>query len=89
MSVARNLINEPSIVPGGGAMEIAIATYLTNKAKSIDNLHQYPYKAAAKALEIIPRILIKNCGHNPIRVLTELRVFKIIYVIIDLGKTFC
>ncbi|XP_070712364.1 T-complex protein 1 subunit gamma-like [Pempheris klunzingeri] len=73
MSVARNIILDPSVVPGGGATEIAIATYLENKSKSIDNLHQYPYKAAAKALEIIPKILIKNCGHNPIRVLTELR----------------
>ncbi len=31
-----------------------------------------PYKAIAKALEIIPKTLAENCGANVVRILTEL-----------------
>lgn len=37
-------------------------------------MQQWPYKAVGKALEVIPRTLIQNCGSNTIRVLTQLRV---------------
>lgn len=37
-------------------------------------MQQWPYKDIAKALEVIPRTLIQNCGAQPIRVLTALRV---------------
>lgn len=47
---------------------------IEEKAKSITGVHQWPYKAVAKALEVIPRTLIQNCGANTIRTLTALRV---------------
>lgn len=47
---------------------------LTEKAKSVAGVQQWPYKAVAKALEVIPRTLIQNCGANTIRTLTALRV---------------
>lgn len=47
---------------------------LTDKAKSVAGVQQWPYKAVAKALEVIPRTLIQNCGANTIRTLTALRV---------------
>lgn len=34
---------------------------------------QAPYKAVPRALEVIPRTLIQNCGGNTIRTLTTLR----------------
>ena len=34
---------------------------------------QQPYKAVARALEVIPRTLIQNCGGDMIRTLTALR----------------
>ena len=37
-------------------------------------MQQWPYKALGRALEVIPRTLIQNCGANTIRVLTQLRV---------------
>ncbi|RWS24623.1 T-complex protein 1 subunit gamma-like protein, partial [Leptotrombidium deliense] len=46
---------------------------LNNTAKGITGLHQRPYKAVAKALEVIPRTLIQNCGGDSIRTLTALR----------------
>ena len=47
---------------------------LNEKAKHITGVMQWPYKAVAKALEVIPRTLIQNCGANTIRTITALRV---------------
>jgi T-complex protein 1 subunit gamma len=47
---------------------------MNEKAKTITGVHQWPYRAVARALEVIPRTLIQNCGGNSIRTLTALRV---------------
>lgn len=54
--------------------DVVILQVLTEKAKSVAGVQQWPYKAVAKALEVIPRTLIQNCGANTIRTLTALRV---------------
>jgi len=73
MQIARNIMMESKVVPGGGACELAVANYLSNRAKLIQGEEQFPFKAVAKALEVIPRTLSQNCGANTIRTLTELR----------------
>ncbi|KAM5437818.1 T-complex protein 1 subunit gamma [Microsporum ferrugineum] len=73
MSVARNVIYHPRLSPGGGATEMAVSVRLANLAKSIEGVQQWPYKAVADAMEIIPRTLVQNAGANPIQVLTALR----------------
>merc|ERR1719187_2751958 len=73
MSVVRNVCMEPALVPGGGAAEMALAQIIADKAKSMEGVHQWPYKSVAKALEVIPATLIQNCGANTIRTLTALR----------------
>lgn len=73
MNVARNILQYPNLVPGGGAFEIELSTQLLEKSKSVDGLLQWPYQAVAQALEIIPRTLAQNCGANVIKVMTELR----------------
>ena len=65
---------EPRLVPGGGATEMALAHALNEKAKSVAGVQQWPYRAVSKALEVIPRTLLQNCGANTVRVLTALRV---------------
>ncbi|KAF5270221.1 hypothetical protein FQA39_LY08435 [Lamprigera yunnana] len=67
MQVARNIVLNPRLVPGGGAIEMALAHQLLQKAT------HGPYRALAHALEIIPRTLAQNCGANTIRTLTALR----------------
>lgn len=74
MSVARNVVFNPTLAPGGGATEMAISVALAKKAKAMEGVAGAPYRAVADALEVIPRTLIQNCGGNAIRVLTELRV---------------
>merc|ERR1712107_552371 len=69
LNVARNLYQEPALVPGGGATEMEVAHLLTQKAKTLNGVIQWPYKAVASGLEVIPRTLAQNCGANTIRTL--------------------
>ncbi|XP_045111104.1 T-complex protein 1 subunit gamma-like [Portunus trituberculatus] len=73
LGVARNLALEPCLVPGGGAVDMAVSHVLQQKAKQLSGVKQWPYQALAMALEVIPRTLAQNCGANIIRVLTALR----------------
>lgn len=74
MQVCRNVLVDPQLVPGGGAAEMAVSHALTEKSKGMTGVEQWPYRAVAQALEVIPRTLIQNCGASTIRVLTSLRV---------------
>merc|ERR1712190_101137 len=72
-NVARNLILEPRLLPGGGATEMELAARLKEKAKSIEGKQQFAYRAVSDALEVIPRSLAHNCGADVVRVMTDLR----------------
>ena len=74
MGVARNVVFDPRLAPGGGATEMAISVGLAKKSKSIEGVDGWPFKAVSEAMEVIPRTLIQNAGGNAIRVLTQLRV---------------
>jgi len=73
MSVARNVVFNPTLAPGGGATEMAISVGLSQKAKTVQGVEGWPFQAVADAMEVIPRTLVQNAGGNAIRVLTELR----------------
>merc|ERR1719338_36296 len=71
--VARNIFLNPKLVPGGGAVVMEVSHLLTEKSKNLKGVIQWPYRALASALEVIPRTLAQNCGANTIRTLTALR----------------
>ncbi|CAN4105551.1 unnamed protein product [Withania somnifera] len=73
MSVARNIIKCPKLVPGGGATELTVSAMLKLKSSSVEGIEKWPYEAAAIALEAIPRTLAQNCGVNVIRTMTALQ----------------
>merc|ERR1719209_2054 len=73
LNVARNLYQDPALVPGGGAAEMEVAHLLGREERVLNGVIQWPYKAVASALEVIPRTLAQNCGANTIRTLTALR----------------
>lgn len=73
MSVARNVVFDPTLAPGGGATEMAISVGLHAKARTVVGVEGWPYRAVADAMEVVPRTLVQNSGGNAIRVLTELR----------------
>ncbi|KAN0115566.1 T-complex protein 1 [Russula decolorans] len=73
MSVARNVVFNPTLVPGGGAVEMAISVGLHARARAVTGVEAGPFRAVADALEVIPRTLVQNAGGNAIRALTALR----------------
>merc|ERR1712110_1328868 len=73
LHVARNIQLSPRLVYGGGAVEMEVSHLLIEKGKSMSGVLQWPYRALANALEVIPRTLANNCGTNPIRTLTQLK----------------
>ncbi|KAG0630128.1 hypothetical protein M758_1G156300 [Ceratodon purpureus] len=73
MGVARNVIKDAKLVPGGGASEMAVAAILKKKSMSIEGVEQWPYRAVVQALEVIPRTIAQNCGVNVIRTMTALQ----------------
>lgn len=74
MQVCRNVLLDPRLLPGGGAVEMAISQRLSQRSRALTGVEQWPYRAVAQALEVVPRTLIHNCGGSTIRVLTSLRV---------------
>ncbi|RPA81120.1 T-complex protein 1 subunit gamma [Ascobolus immersus RN42] len=73
MSVARNVFFHPRLAPGGGATEMAVSVRLSEMAKQVEGVQQWPYKAVAEAMEVIPRTLVNNCGGSAIKTITTLR----------------
>uniref|UniRef100_A0A8C1KFU6 T-complex protein 1 subunit gamma n=1 Tax=Cyprinus carpio TaxID=7962 RepID=A0A8C1KFU6_CYPCA len=73
MQVCRNVLLDPHLLPGGGAVEMEVSHRLTERSRALTGVEQWPYRAVAQALEVIPRTLIQNCGASAIRVLTSLR----------------
>ncbi|KAI5318157.1 hypothetical protein L3X38_037865 [Prunus dulcis] len=73
MSVARNILKNPKLGPGGGATQLTVSATLKQKSSSVEGIEKWPYEAAAIAFEPIPRTLAPNCGVNVIRTMTALQ----------------
>jgi len=73
MQVARNVVSNPQLLPGGGATEMAVAAGLKEMSANVEGVARIPYLAVAEALEIIPQTLAENCGANVVRTVTSLR----------------
>ncbi|CAI5501155.1 unnamed protein product [Closterium sp. Naga37s-1] len=73
MGVARNVVVDPRLVPGGGAVEMTVSAALKDKAGTVAGIEQWPYRAVASAFEVIPRTLAQNCGVSVIRTVTALQ----------------
>ncbi|KAI5313437.1 hypothetical protein L3X38_042611 [Prunus dulcis] len=73
MSVARNILKNPKLGPGGGATQLTVSATLKQKSSSVEGIEKWPYEAAGIAFEAIPRTLAQNCGVNVIRTMTALQ----------------
>jgi T-complex protein 1 subunit gamma len=73
MQTARNVLTEPMLLPGGGAVEMHVAQALREHADKVEGSEQWPFAAVADALEVIPRTLCQNCGGDTVRVMSKLR----------------
>jgi T-complex protein 1 subunit gamma len=73
MQVVRNVVFNPKLVCGGGAIEMAIAVGLKREGQKIQGIQQGPFQAVGEAMEVIPQTLAQNCGVSVIRTITQLR----------------
>ncbi|MCJ8305628.1 MAG: thermosome subunit [Nitrosopumilus sp.] len=73
LMVVKDVIENPTIVAGGGAPETYAATKLRSWAKSLEGREQLAAEKFADALESIPLALAENAGMDPIDTLTSLR----------------
>jgi thermosome len=71
--VVRDLMQEPYVVVGGGAVEAEVACQLARWANQVEGKDQLAADKYAEALEQIPTILAQNAGLDPISVMAELR----------------
>ncbi|HJH31638.1 MAG TPA: thermosome subunit [Methanosarcinaceae archaeon] len=73
LHVVKNVIEDGTIVPGGGAPEIEVALGLRAYAASVGGREQMAISAFADAIESIPRTLAENSGHDTINTILNLR----------------
>jgi len=71
--VVKDVMENPSIVAGGGAPETFAATKIRSWAKSLEGREQLAAEKFADALETIPLTLAENAGMDPIDTLASLR----------------
>ena len=70
----RRLLKNPSVIAGGGAIEMELSAYLRDHSRQIYGKQQLLMAAFAKALEVIPRQVSSNAGMDPTDVLNKLRM---------------
>eukprot|EP00928_Gymnodinium_smaydae_P015244 TRINITY_DN155_c0_g2_i2.p1 TRINITY_DN155_c0_g2~~TRINITY_DN155_c0_g2_i2.p1 ORF type:complete len:565 (+),score=165.43 TRINITY_DN155_c0_g2_i2:73-1695(+) len=73
VNVVRSAVKaDPGFVPGGGATEIELAHQLQQFGSTVPGLDQYAVLKFAEALEVVPRVLSENAGHNHVDAITAL-----------------
>ncbi|MHA2427415.1 MAG: thermosome subunit beta [Candidatus Hermodarchaeia archaeon] len=73
VSVVRDAVEDGKVVPGGGAPEVEVASQLREYASTLKGREQIAVNKFADAMEIIPKTLAENAGHDPIDVIVALR----------------
>ena len=73
LCVVKDVIEEPTIVAGGGAVDIEIARRLRAYAEKLKGRERLAVAAFADAIEVLPRTLAENAGMDPIDAMAELQ----------------
>lgn len=73
IQIVRRALKNSSIVPGGGAIDLAVSRTLRDASRSVAGKQQIFMNAYAKAMEVIPRQLSDNAGYDATDLLNKLR----------------
>ena len=73
LCVVRDVVRDPRIVAGGGALELEVASQIKRWAGKLTGKEQLAAISYAEALEAVPMTLAENAGLDPIDILVELR----------------
>ncbi len=73
IDVVATTVSDGRTLPGGGAIEVELASRLRDYADSVTGREQLAVEAFADSLELIPRVLAENAGLDAIDLLVDLR----------------
>ncbi len=60
--MVSDVIEEPYVLPGGGAPEMEVAKVVRQFAAKVSGREQYAVEAFANAVEVIPKTLAENAA---------------------------
>ncbi|MCF8884656.1 MAG: hypothetical protein L4877_02540 [Aigarchaeota archaeon] len=72
-----SLLEEPAYLPGGGAVEEALAVTIRHESLTYRGKEQVAMHAFANSLETIPILLVRNSGCNALDIISELRSWHV------------
>jgi len=73
LCVVRDVVRDPRVVVGGGAVEVELASQMKRWAERLSGREQLAVLAFAEALEAVPTTLAENAGLNVIDIIVALR----------------
>ncbi|XP_062816553.1 T-complex protein 1 subunit zeta [Anolis carolinensis] len=73
LRAVKNALEDGCVVPGAGALEVAIADALVKHKPSVKGRAQLGVQAFADALLIIPKVLAQNSGYDPQETLVKVQ----------------
>ncbi|XP_018426526.1 PREDICTED: T-complex protein 1 subunit zeta isoform X3 [Nanorana parkeri] len=73
LRAVKNAIEDGCVVPGAGALEVAIANALVKHKPNVKGRAQLGVQAFADALLIIPKVLAQNAGYDSQETLVKLQ----------------
>eukprot|EP00038_Savillea_parva_P007276 m.168983 g.168983 ORF g.168983 m.168983 type:complete len:533 (+) comp13033_c0_seq1:50-1648(+) len=75
LRAVKNAIDDNCIVPGAGAVEMAIYTHLRSILKDVKGKARLGVEAYADAILIIPKTLAKNSGHDAQEIVVKMQEY--------------
>ncbi|KFU86351.1 T-complex protein 1 subunit zeta, partial [Chaetura pelagica] len=73
LRAVKNAIEDGCVVPGAGALEVAVASALVKHKPNVKGRAQLGVQAFADALLIIPKVLAQNSGYDPQETLVKVQ----------------
>ncbi len=73
IDVIRATLETGQVVPGAGAVEVAVASAIREAAAGVSGREQLAVEAYADAMDALPRTIAENSGEDPIDALVDLR----------------
>eukprot|EP00923_Selenidium_pygospionis_P027317 GHVN01049094.1.p1 GENE.GHVN01049094.1~~GHVN01049094.1.p1 ORF type:complete len:533 (-),score=106.03 GHVN01049094.1:35-1633(-) len=72
VSCLKSAVQSPEFVWGGGATEVSVSLKLQDFGATVSGLDQYCVMKYAESLEVIPKVLGENAGHDTMELMTQL-----------------
>ncbi|GKY97900.1 hypothetical protein MPSEU_000748000 [Mayamaea pseudoterrestris] len=73
LCVVKRMLESSSLVPGGGAVEVALSVYLDTFAETLNTREQLAIQEFAAALLVIPKTLAVNAAKDSSELVAKLR----------------